>query len=214
MQDGLLGLAQTLRDGAAHPVSLISSVSRSSRILRMASAEVRPGPMPRQAAGASVRRVGAGRGGAELASSTSAFTIRPFGPGPIWARSSPLSAAIRRARARRGSPAIAGFRRGRALPVSALGASAFSGLARLCRALISVLVGVLRRVDLGLAAAGGDIADVVGAFPFFRRTAMGVLTFTPSLPSSIRILPILPSSTASNSAVALSVSISAMMSPG
>src|SRR6056297_2970127 len=42
---------------------------------------------------------------------------------------------------------------------------------------------------------------------------MGVLTFTPSLPSSIRILPMVPSSTASNSIVALSVSISARISP-
>jgi hypothetical protein len=43
--------------------------------------------------------------------------------------------------------------------------------------------------------------------------AMGLLTFTPSVPSAIRILPIMPSSTASNSIVALSVSISARMSP-
>src|SRR6056297_1614499 len=36
---------------------------------------------------------------AGLASSTSAFTIRPRGPEPlIWLRSNPLSAAIRRAR--------------------------------------------------------------------------------------------------------------------
>nr|MBC6967143.1 hypothetical protein [Roseobacter litoralis] len=42
---------------------------------------------------------------------------------------------------------------------------------------------------------------------------MAVFTFTPSLPSAIRILPMTPSSTASNSIVALSVSISAMMSP-
>ena len=40
-----------------------------------------------------------------------------------------------------------------------------------------------------------------------------MLTATPSVPSATRILPILPSSTASNSIVALSVSISAMMSP-
>src|SRR6056297_377956 len=49
--------------------------------------------------------------------------------------------------------------------------------------------------------------------PSSRSTAMGVFTFTPSLPSAIRILPMVPSSTASNSMVALSVSISAMMSP-
>ncbi|MDA8085986.1 MAG: hypothetical protein M0Z75_04735, partial [Nitrospiraceae bacterium] len=43
--------------------------------------------------------------------------------------------------------------------------------------------------------------------------AMGALTFTPSVPSGTRILPMRPSSTASNSIVALSVSISARMSP-
>ena len=43
--------------------------------------------------------------------------------------------------------------------------------------------------------------------------AMGELTFTPSVPSGTRILPMRPSSTASNSIVALSVSISARMSP-
>src|SRR5690554_6461401 len=43
--------------------------------------------------------------------------------------------------------------------------------------------------------------------------AMGVLTFTPSVPSATRSLPMVPSSTASNSMVALSVSISAITSP-
>ena len=42
---------------------------------------------------------------------------------------------------------------------------------------------------------------------------MAVFTFTPSVPAAIRILPIVPSSTASNSIVALSVSISASRSP-
>jgi hypothetical protein len=49
--------------------------------------------------------------------------------------------------------------------------------------------------------------------PSSTRMAMGLLTFTPSVPSAIRILPMMPSSTASNSIVALSVSISARMSP-
>ena len=44
-------------------------------------------------------------------------------------------------------------------------------------------------------------------------TAIGVLTFTPSVPASTSRRPTLPSSTASTSMVALSVSISAMMSP-
>src|ERR1700742_4455596 len=43
--------------------------------------------------------------------------------------------------------------------------------------------------------------------------AIGAFTFTPSVPSSTRILPRTPSSTASTSMVALSVSISAMTSP-
>ena len=43
--------------------------------------------------------------------------------------------------------------------------------------------------------------------------AIGSLTLTPSVPSGTISLPTLPSSTASTSIVALSVSISAMMSP-
>ena len=42
---------------------------------------------------------------------------------------------------------------------------------------------------------------------------MGVLTATSLVPSGTRILPSVPSSTASTSMVALSVSISAMTSP-
>src|SRR5690349_12061857 len=49
--------------------------------------------------------------------------------------------------------------------------------------------------------------------PSWRRIAIGVFTFTPSVPAGTRILPIVPSSTASTSMVALSVSISAMTSP-
>ena len=43
--------------------------------------------------------------------------------------------------------------------------------------------------------------------------AIGVLTATSAVPSGIRILPSVPSSVASTSIVALSVSISAMTSP-
>ena len=43
---------------------------------------------------------------------------------------------------------------------------------------------------------------------------MGVLTAIFSVPAGTRILPTTPSSTASTSMVALSVSISAIMSPG
>ena len=44
-------------------------------------------------------------------------------------------------------------------------------------------------------------------------TAIGVFTLTFSVPSATRILPSTPSSTASTSMVALSVSISAITSP-
>src|SRR5205807_9834344 len=49
--------------------------------------------------------------------------------------------------------------------------------------------------------------------PSCTSVAIGWLTFTPSAPSSTRSFPIRPSSTASNSMVALSVSISARISP-
>src|SRR6185369_17792011 len=45
------------------------------------------------------------------------------------------------------------------------------------------------------------------------RTAIGVLTLTPSVPAGISSFETLPSSEASTSMVALSVSISAMTSP-
>ncbi len=52
------------------------------------------------------------------------------------------------------------------------------------------------------------------ASPSPASVAIGVLTFTPWLPSGTRISAITPSSTASTSIVALSVSISAMTWPG
>ena len=58
------------------------------------------------------------------------------------------------------------------------------------------------------------LADIASALsPSCSSTAIGVLTLTPSVPAGIRILPSVPSSTASTSMVALSVSISAMTSP-
>ncbi|MEJ0041717.1 MAG: hypothetical protein WDM81_05685 [Rhizomicrobium sp.] len=48
------------------------------------------------------------------------------------------------------------------------------------------------------------ISTLASAFsPSASSVAMGALTFTPSVPSGTRSLPILPSSTASNSIVAL-----------
>ena len=55
------------------------------------------------------------------------------------------------------------------------------------------------------------IADLSSPSP--RITAIGVLTATSAVPSGTRILPSVPSSAASTSIVALSVSISAMTSP-
>ena len=65
-------------------------------------------------------------------------------------------------------------------------------------------------------AAAGVAADAEmspALSPSSKRTAMTAFTLTPSVPSAIMILLITPSSTASNSIVALSVSISASRSP-
>ena len=65
------------------------------------------------------------------------------------------------------------------------------------------------------AAAGAEAAASMSSAlsPSSSSTAIGSLTLTPSVPSPTRILPMVPSSTASNSIVALSVSISASTSP-
>src|SRR6516165_3104203 len=72
----------------------------------------------------------------------------------------------------------------------------------------------------GADAASGDFGGAAGAAltaeassPSARMTAIGVLTATSSVPSGTKILPSVPSSTASTSIVALSVSISAITSP-
>jgi hypothetical protein len=57
-----------------------------------------------------------------------------------------------------------------------------------------------------------DAADEASS-PSAASTAMTVFTFTPSVPSATLMAATVPSSTASTSMVALSVSISAMMSP-
>ena len=64
------------------------------------------------------------------------------------------------------------------------------------------------------AGAGAGSEDTASASPSPSSMAITVPTATFSVPSAIRILPSVPSSIASNSIVALSVSISAMMSPG
>lgn len=144
--------------------------------------------------------------------------MRPFGPEPVRPdRSMPLSAAIRRAS-------------GLALtrpPLSDAPASAGRPWSSACVTVRSTgfasLPVLLGSAGLGLAsdslAAGCGVSLFVGAdteaasSPSSARIAITAPTFTPSVPSAIRILAIVPSSTASNSIVALSVSISAMMSP-
>ncbi len=62
-------------------------------------------------------------------------------------------------------------------------------------------------------AAAGALARSAALSPSARIIAIGVLTATSAVPSGTRILPSVPSSVASTSIVALSVSISAMTSP-
>src|SRR5690606_35468330 len=66
---------------------------------------------------------------------------------------------------------------------------------------------------LGASAVGADDAIESALSPSSRRTAIRVLTLTFSVPAATSSLPITPSSTASTSMVALSVSISAITSP-
>ena len=79
-----------------------------------------------------------------------------------------------------------------------------------CRASDGRLSG---RRRLGLLRQPAAAVAALASSPSPASSAIGRPTFTPSVPSGTRILAILPSSTASNSIVALSVSISARMSP-
>ena len=72
--------------------------------------------------------------------------------------------------------------------------------------------GCWRRRGNGALAAGA-LAAALASRLRPPDTAIGVLTFTFSVPAGTRIFRSLPSSTASTSIVALSVSISAMTSP-
>src|SRR6185369_8739035 len=73
-----------------------------------------------------------------------------------------------------------------------------------CSALSALAVGGLRLAPSAITEASSPSPKIM---------AMGVLTATSLVPSGTRILPSVPSSTASTSMVALSVSISAMTSP-
>src|SRR5262245_55149256 len=139
------------------------------------------------------------------AASMSAFTMRPCGPLPLRrVRSMPACCAIRRASglAKMRSPAAAGA--GAAGTAAAAGCCAFGAGAAWAGA------------TAGGAALGAPVpafANAAASSPSSSRSATGWFTFTPWLPAGTRILPSLPSSTASTSIVALSVSISAMTSP-
>ena len=65
----------------------------------------------------------------------------------------------------------------------------------------------------GLGGPPGRASRTAGPSPSSRMMAMGAFTATPSVPSGTRMRPNTPSSTASISMVALSVSISTRMSP-
>ncbi len=153
--------------------------------------------MPRASAGAAAFGAGAAPG---LALSTSFKTIRPWGPEPrSAARSMPFCFATRLARgdAKMRLPPLASLRE--AVSPASGGEGSF---------LSSPFSGELVR------GTGGGLDLISPTFsPSPRITAIGVLTKTSSVPSATRILPSVPSSTASTSMVALSVSISARMSP-
>src|SRR5256885_713939 len=66
---------------------------------------------------------------------------------------------------------------------------------------------------LPAGAAAANFSSVAASSPSSSRRAIGWLTLMPCAPSGTIILPMRPSSTASYSIVALSVSISAITSP-
>src|SRR4249919_293437 len=138
----------------------------------------------------------------------SARTMRPPGPLPVNVdRSIPCASARRRASGEaltRSPPSVRGA-----------GAAAAGGAAGVSPPpLAGGAASILGSSCLGGAASAlGAGADALISSPSPAKIAIGVPTFTPSEPSGTRILAILPSSTASNSIVALSVSISARISP-
>src|SRR4051794_39032455 len=135
----------------------------------------------------------------------SARTMRPFGPLPLrLERSIPACLAIRLAsgEAKMRSPLSCPF-----------GCGAGPG-----RGASACTCGVAAGAGADACAPGAWAADACGLdasalSPSPTSTAIGAFTFTPAVPSGTRILPSTPSSTASTSMVALSVSISAITSP-
>src|SRR5690554_5495023 len=156
----------------------------------------------------------------DLAASTSDFTTRPLGPVPEMAATSmPASLARRRANGDANTLSPADFVGAGAAFAPGNGAGAASVLVASALAGSAVLAGgaALAASSFGASAFGASAlgAAVISSAlsPSCSNTAITALTFTLSVPSATRILPILPSSTASTSIVALSVSISAITSP-
>src|SRR5690349_366128 len=133
------------------------------------------------------------------------FTIRPCGPLPVTAeRSIPFCSASRRAsgeaKIRPPSAALAAGAGAAAGAAAGFGASAFGASAAFAG-------------SGALASAFGAATGAGALSPSPASRAIGVLTFTPSVPSATSRSSTTPSSTASTSMVALSVSISAITSP-
>ena len=129
-----------------------------------------------------------------LADRTSFLTIRPRGPVPFRAfKSTPFSLARRRAKGEAttlSEEATTAEGAGEGAVDAETGAAGATGAGS--------DEGVLTEMERESAVS-----------PSSRSMAMGVLTATPSDPAGINRAPMVPSSTASTSMVALSVSISA-----
>ena len=151
--------------------------------------------------------------GALCAASISALMIRSFGPLPRSPSSEmPACLAIRRAK---------GEAKMRPLPAwgcvswpSAAGAAAGTACDAAMEGPEAEGLGELSSVPTEAAAGAAlGVSPDGTASPASTRIAIGAFTCTPAVPSATRILPSTPSSTASTSMVALSVSISAITSP-
>ena len=172
------------------------------------------------------------------AASMSLFTTRPCGPEPETAESAiPASLARRRAsgEANTRSPASCPFEAAEpaaAPPPTALRAATSPARGEGCVAVLGdegpsedfdappppsrgrVGEGGLAGADAaGLSAPAAAPFPPPAVSPSARSVAIGWLTGTSAVPSATRISPTVPSSTASTSIVALSVSISATTSP-
>src|SRR5262245_16248958 len=193
-------------------------------------------PAAAAAAGAAIPRP-------DLAASTSRAMTRPCGPEP-WrrARSMPASFASRRARGDEKMRFVCAIRTFSPAPSSRWWETAAAGACGAARAEVaSAILGADRtgaegRAETPSPVGGGGVAALAGftggtgftagapvpapaaaaltSSPSSTSTAMSALTGTSCVPSGTTILASVPSSIASYSIVALSVSISAITSPG